>query len=33
VERKAVTKAAQNLFDAWKKSAKKAGIKVGDRLP
>ncbi len=33
VDRKAVQKAAQNLFQSWKRSAKKAGIVVGDRLP
>ena len=32
INRKAVRKAAQNLFQAWKKSAKNAGIAVGDRL-
>ena len=33
VERKGAQKAAQNLFNAWKKSAKKAGINIRDRLP
>lgn len=31
--RKATAKAARNLFHAWKKSAARAGIRVGDRLP
>jgi hypothetical protein len=31
--RKATAKAARNLFDAWKQSAARAGIRVGDRLP
>ena len=31
--RKATQKAAHNLFDAWKKSAARAGIVVGDRIP
>jgi hypothetical protein len=30
---KATARAARNLFDAWKKSAARAGIRVGDRLP
>lgn len=33
VERRAMQKVAHNLFKAWKKSATKAGIAVGDRLP
>lgn len=33
VGRKAVQKAAQKLFKAWKKSATKAGIVVGEKLP
>jgi hypothetical protein len=33
VGRKAVMQATRNLFQAWKKSAKRAGILVGDRLP
>src|SRR5215510_2655800 len=33
VEGKGMQKVAQNLFRAWKQSAKKAGIRVGDRLP
>ena len=31
--RKAAEKAARNLFDAWKTSAARAGIRVGNRLP
>lgn len=33
VQRRAMQKVAHNLFKAWKKSATKAGIAVGDRLP
>jgi hypothetical protein len=33
VERKAMEKVAHNLFNSWKKSAAKAGIVVGDKLP
>lgn len=33
ISRKAVHKAALNLFREWKKSAKNAGIVVGDKLP
>ncbi|HKC64449.1 MAG TPA: hypothetical protein VKB86_12475 [Pyrinomonadaceae bacterium] len=33
VGRKAVGKAVWNLFKAWKKSARKGGIIVGNRLP
>jgi hypothetical protein len=33
VDRKAIQKAARNLFNSWKKSAKNAGIVVGDKLP
>jgi hypothetical protein len=33
VERRAMQKVAHNLFKAWKKSATKAGIAVGDKLP
>lgn len=31
--RKAAQKAAGNLFKAWKRSATRAGVAVGDRLP
>ena len=31
--RKATAKAAHNLFAAWKKSAARAGLRVGDKLP
>ena len=30
---KAAAKAARNLFDAWKKSAERVGIRVRDKLP
>jgi hypothetical protein len=33
LQRKAMERAARNLFNAWKKSAQNAGIVVGDKLP